>query len=203
MSRRVIGFKIHSSCRHDEKLYEMIHRPDWEVEVQRPILVNFLGCQDPPRRMKALDSMRPFFQGQAGNSPPESPAKSLSWHEYSDAAPSALSPVDFMNVLTRSDFTLCPPGYSLVTHRPMEALLRGSIPVINTNELYLYDIGLVDGVNCIAVHDDRWGAAVERLRDVNHDKLQEMRRTIRHMLEKHLLYDVSSRQMRKRLGFVE
>ena len=108
-----------------------------------------------------------------------------------------------MDVLTRSDFTLCPPGYSLVTHRPMEALLRGSIPVFNVNELDLYDIGLVDGVNCITVRDNRWDTAVGQLMDLNHDKLQKMRINIRDMLEKHLLYDVSSMQMRKRLGIAE
>jgi hypothetical protein len=203
MSRRVIGFDVHSSFLHDEELYEMIHRRDWEVEAQRPILVNFLGSQDPSRRMKALDSVRPFFQGLDGDSPHELPTRSVCWKEFSDAAPSALPPGDFMDVLTRSDFTLCPPGYSLVTHRPMEALLRGSIPVINVDELDLYDIGLVDGVNCIAVDDNHWDAAVEHLRDFNQDKLQEMRRTIRDMREKHLLYDVSSRQMRKRLCIAE
>ena len=65
------------------------------------------------------------------------------WHEYSDASPIGLDPAEFVRRLTDSDFTLCPRGYSRVTHRPVEALLRGSVPVIAADEIDLYGIDKV------------------------------------------------------------
>jgi len=62
MSRSVIGLDDHSSFLHNDKFYVMIHTPDRKVDTQRSILINFRGSQNPARRMKALDLVRPFFQ---------------------------------------------------------------------------------------------------------------------------------------------
>jgi hypothetical protein len=127
-------------------------------------------------------------------------SKTMYWHEYSDAEPAALGLREFVDILSRSDFTLCPPGYSLITHRPIEALLRGSIPILHGDELDIYDIGLKDGVNCIAVAQGRWREAIGRCRGMDENTRITLRRNVRTLADKRLLYESSSRSMRLRLG---
>jgi hypothetical protein len=196
--RTVIGFDIHSQFLLDEASFSSIHALDWSPETSRPILVNFLGSQDPLIRKHILDSVRSFFTSRelgGGSSP-----KTMFWHEYSDASSGGVGPSDFLRVLSHSDFTLCPPGYSLITHRPMEALLRGSIPVLHENELDLYDIGLIDGVNCIAVPRDQWATTMYKLRDYGEDEVIRMRFEILAMHKDRISYPASSKRMRNNLG---
>jgi hypothetical protein len=201
--RSVVGFDVHSQFLHDPDNYAAIHARDWDPARIRPIRANFLGSQDPDVRKRILDAVRPLFIDGDAEPTSASLSKRMYWHEYSDASPAALSPSRFLGVLVDSDFTLCPTGYSLVTHRPMEALLRGSIPVISERELDLYDIGLRDGVNCIAVADSRWREAVRRLAAIGEDELFRMRHAAREMCETLLDYPVSAARMRQRLGIAD
>jgi hypothetical protein len=102
--------------------------------------------------------------------------------------------------LTESDFTLAPPGYSLVTHRPVEALLRGSIPVLNADELDLYDLGLRDGVHCIAVPTGGWPDAMRRMLAMDEAEIQFMRGAIRSLVEEKVTYAALARDIARRLG---
>jgi hypothetical protein len=126
--------------------------------------------------------------------------KTWYWHEYSDSSPGGLSRQEFLNILSHSDFTLCPLGYSLITHRPLEALLRGSIPVLNSNELDLYAIDLEDGINCIAVPQGSWRTTITKIMTINEKTITNMRKTIYSMSKSFLNYSTSSKNMRKRLG---
>jgi len=198
--RRVIGFDVHSKFLSDRAAFQQIHTFNWNVETQRPILANFLGSRDPERRASVVDSVQPYFSQPCREKSNFQTEKTMFWHMYSDASPTVLGMVEYLDVLTLSDFTLCPPGYSLVTHRPLEAMLRGSIPVLHTNELDLYDIGLHDGVNCIGVAPEQWPAAIERLNQLDESTVIAMRRNILSMLEDHLNYPASSMRMRIRLG---
>jgi hypothetical protein len=119
---------------------------------------------------------------------------------YSDDKPAALPPTEFVRILTDSDFTLAPLGYSLVTHRPIEALLRGSIPVLHACELDLYDLGLADGVNCIAVRRDAWPAAIERIMAMSDAEVLRMRENARDMLDRQLDYGPLASGICKRLA---
>lgn len=199
--RHVAGFDIHSLFMDDETAFAHIQDLDWQPESPRPILANFMGSQDPAIRKRALDSIRP-----ANPMPAEALAgadgapKDILWHEYSDAEPAALGLKEFVDALTASDFTLCPPGYSLITHRPIEAMLRGSIPVLHANELDLYDIDLVDGVNCIAVPPGQWPAALERCRNMAPEAIVSMRRAIRALVEASLSYARSAPRIRRNFG---
>jgi len=199
-SRRVVGFDAHSKFLQDERLFQEIHALDWDTELPRPILANFLGSRDPAVRERILDSVQPFFTQLAPSAHARKPPKTMYWNAYSDARPAALSPGEFLGVLTQSDFTLSPPGYSLVTHRPVEALLRGSIPVLNADELDLYDLELKDGANCIAVAPGRWPAAMDRITRMDEAEIIGMRRTIRAMLAERVAYPALSRDMCHRLG---
>lgn len=200
LRRRVIGFDVHSKFLHDPDAYQQIHSIDWNTDEQRPLLANFLGCRDPQRRASIVDSVRQLFFNDDGKTPSVVSGKKMFWHEYSDAQPSALGLTEYLDILSQSDFTLCPPGYSLVTHRPLEAMLRGSIPVINSNELDLYDIGLEDGVNCIIADPGQWPSTIERLFQMGESEIVAMRQNIFSMIPDQLDYQTSSRQMRIRLG---
>ena len=199
-SRRAVGFDAHSQFIHDEELYRAMHARDWNPNIRRPILANFLGSQDPEIRKRVLDSVRPLFQSAGGSSPSLASGKSMRWHEYSDAAPIGLGPWEFVKVLSDSDFTLCPRGYSLVTHRPIEAMLRGSIPVLSVDELDLYGIELKDGENCIGVQGGRWRETVETLARAGEPEITRMRTNIHAMFDEFLNYPAMAKRIRARVG---
>jgi hypothetical protein len=194
-SRRVVGFDAHSKFLQDESLFNAIHARDWQSDTPRPLRANFLGSRDPAVRSRILDSVESYFMPSDAGA-----GQRMAWHAYSDAQPAALSPEAFLQVLSESDFTLSPPGYSRVTHRPVEALLRGSIPVLNADELDLYDLGLADGVNCIAVPPGGWPAAMDRIVRMSATRITGMRRNIQAMLDKQVAYPALSRDMSRRLG---
>jgi hypothetical protein len=197
--RHVAGFDVHSQFLHEEDLFRLIHANDWTLDAQRPILVNFIGCRDPDSRGHVLDRVCSYFPSANAGAGLATP-KPMYWHEYPDSAPVGLDPREFVAVLTRSDFTLCPRGYSLVTHRPIEALLRGSIPIVAANELDLYAVELEDGVNCIAVADDNWSGAIERIAGIGPTEVVGMRTNIHAMFDRHLAYDVLAAKMRASFG---
>jgi hypothetical protein len=200
-SRRVVGFDAHSKFLQDARLFDAIHASDWQSNTPRPLRANFLGSRDPAVRSRILDSVESYFVPSGPSSSPDAGSgQRMAWHAYSDAQPAALSPEDFLRVLSESDFTLSPPGYSLVTHRPVEALLRGSIPVLNADELDLYDLGLADGVNCIAVPPGGWPAAMDRVVRMSAAQITDMRRNIAAMLDTQVAYPALARNMSRRLG---
>ena len=201
--RYVTGCDVHSKFLHDPDAYRRIHSIDWDPGGKRPILANFLGCRDPKRREYIVEDVRPQFFDSDGQTPREVAGKTMYWHEYSDARPSALGLTEYLDILSQSDFTLCPPGYSLITHRPLEAMLRGSIPVLNSNELDLYDIDLEDGLNCIVADPENWPSAIDRLIHMDENRIISMRENIYSMIPENLDYSSSSRQMRIRLGVRE
>jgi hypothetical protein len=198
--RSNLGFDVHSQFLHDEELCRAVHVRDWAPDMQRPILANFLGCRDPAVRERVLAAVRPYFRTANGSSPSTPTGKVMYWHEYPDTAPIGIEPQEFLKVLTRSDFTLCPRGYSLVTHRPMEALLRGSIPVLSTDELDLYGIRLVDGENCVGVPVGRWPETLRRLACIEQREIIRMRGIIHAMFDEQLRYEAVAKAMRLRLG---
>lgn len=201
--RRVIGFDVHSQFLHNDDLFEAMHARDWDPDERRPILVNFLGSQDPESRKRILDSLRPLFRSPDEGAPFVTTGKTLFWHEYSDASPIGLPPSEFVRRLTDSDFTLCPRGYSLVTHRPMEAMLRGSIPVLAASELDLYGIELIDGENCIGVPEGGWPETIARLASKSEAEIVRMRRRIAAMFAASLSYDAVAKRMRIGLGICD
>jgi hypothetical protein len=201
--RSTVGFDVHSQFLHDPGLYAAMHARDWDPDAPRGILANFLGSQDPGARKAVLDSVRSLFQPGGMATLPADGARRMFWHEYTDAAPVGLPPREFVRLLTDSDFTLCPRGYSLVTHRPIEALLRGSVPVLAAGELDLYGIELVHGENCIAVPDDRWRQTIRGLAAMHASEVVRMRRNAAAMFEIALAYEALARRLRARVGVTD
>jgi hypothetical protein len=200
--RDVVGFDVHSQFLHDPALYAAMHARDWHPQLQRKYRINFLGSQDPAPRKQVLDAVRSFFPTAAGaDTRPGGPG--MFWHEYTDADPVGVAPREFVRLLTESDFTLCPRGYSLVTHRPVEALLRGSIPILAEEEVDLYGIDLVDGENCVAVPAGRWAETITRLKEADEGDILRMRSNAFSMFERCLAYDALARRLRQRIGVAD
>lgn len=199
-SRRALGFDVHSQFLHDEELFRVMHARDWDPHSRRPFHANFLGSRDPEVRKRILDTVRSSLPPGNGRPPPTPTGKSSYWHEYTDAAAIGLEPKEFVRILSESDFTLCPRGYSLVTHRPIEALLRGSIPVLSTAELDLYGIELADRENCIGVPDGRWLDAIRQLARTDEADLVRMRGRIHAMFDGLLDYRAVAKRLRTNLG---
>lgn len=197
--RDVVGFDVHSQFLSQAAEREAMHAVDWTPDAVRPWLVNFLGSRDPQERLRVLDEIRHRFVSPQGEPVSPRPGKRMFWCEYSDAAPGGLPPARFVETLTQSDFTLCPRGYSRVTHRPLEALLRGSVPVLCADELGLYGIDLVDGKTCIAVGDGGWAAALDRIAALADDEIVAMRRHVLAMRAS-LDYTNVARGICRRLG---
>ncbi len=201
--RDIVGFDAHSQFLHDPTLYGAMHARDWDPDAPRQYRLNFLGSQDPAARKQILDAVRPLFLSRGGGEGGGAHGPPMFWHEYSDADPVGVPPLQFVRLLTDSDFTLCPRGYSLVTHRPVEALLRGSIPVLAREEIDLYGIDLVDGENCIGVPAGRWAETVRRLTEAAPAEILRMRRNAFAMFEPYLDYPALARRLRARLGVAD
>lgn len=201
--RDVVGFDVHSQFLHDPVLFAAMHARDWDPQRRRQYRVNFLGSQDPASRKQVLDAVRPKFQSTAHGNAVLADGPSMFWHEYSDADPTGVPPREFVRLLTDSDFTLCPRGYSLVTHRPVEALLRGSIPVLEKEELALYGIDLIDGENCIGVPAGRWAETVGLLTAFAERDIVRMRNNAFAMFDRYLAYDALAQRLRTRVGVLD
>jgi hypothetical protein len=70
---------------------------------------------------------------------------------------------EYIKELEMAWFCLCLPGFTGTTNRLLESILRGSIPVLQVNQLPYYDLPLVDAVNCIVVKGGTWGEAINRI----------------------------------------
>lgn len=196
-SRVNVGFDVHSKFLHDDALYRQIHSKDWDVSTPRALRLNFVGSRDPVRRGEAVDKVARFLATSDGAA---DQSGRVMWKAYSDDKPEALPESEFVEILTRSDFTLAPPGYSLVTHRPIEAMLRGSIPILNEREAPIYEIGLRDGENCLLVRNNDWAKAVGRALGAPQAEIERMRKNILEVRNARLDYPILSAAICRRLG---
>ena len=202
----VIGFDTHSIFLHDKDCNDYMFDSSWRPETNRTISISFAGSQDPARRSKILGSIRHIFDEANDTSSPRraraKTRKKLYWHEYTDAHGGNLMPKEFVDMLTNSDFTLCPPGHYLLTHRPVEALVQGCLPILNEDELAIYGMPLKDGINCIAVKDNDWQGSVRRAMNINEEEVKNMRQEVKAMENTYLTDDAISRRIRESIGFV-
>lgn len=95
----------------------------------------------------------------------------------------------YPTALRNSDFSLCLNGYTW-TSRVAEAVVCGSVPILDTKFLKHYGLPLEDGVNCLIVKGDHprhtWREAVERAMSIPEEKLAEMRGNLRELRSKWL-----------------
>jgi hypothetical protein len=155
-----------------------------DVERTRTHSIGFIGNKHPQERSAALAESRVAIDQVC--------TKSF-WIEYGDDEHHlALTPEQFLSVMEDMDFCLCPVGWVAWTHRVIEALCRGAVPIVPYP--HLYGLGLRDSVNCISVKDDDWSGSVTRAISLPAYKVKEMRRNVLKLRDNMLTPSVASRR---------
>jgi hypothetical protein len=95
-------------------------------------------------------------------------------------------------ILRNIDFCFCPPGYEQKSHRVIECLLQGAIPIVHCPQDY--DIDLQDGVNSIIVRHGDWQTAVARAMDCDLADIVRMRHGISKLVAAHLTHRAAAQR---------
>jgi len=149
-----------------------------DVDAPRRWRIGFLGNRQPPERTARLVECRKALVG----------VDRVQWHEYGDGASNGrrgIAPMEYITALSEMDFCISPPGWSWYTHRTIEALVRGSIPIIEDPEVY--GLALRDNETCIIARSDNWGATVQRALKMSEADIRRMRRSVIALRERQLL----------------
>lgn len=134
-----------------------------EISAQRPYTFGFMGNKGPQQRSDILT----LCKSAVGDA-------SCLWLEYGDDEHHlALEPDQFMSKLTEMDFCICAPGWLLWTHRVIESICRGAVPILQ--DLHLYGLELRDSVNCIEVKNNDWPSAIQRANRMPFERICAMR----------------------------
>lgn len=202
----MIGGGPHPHILFDEDALKQLFTP-WDVAGERKYRLNYMGSSHPRSRGDILEGIRAHLEGsgryefvqedQSGGTGEKEP---VLWYLDSADSTRPRPAGEYIDRLTQCDFTLCVAGYTNWTNRPVEALSRGSVPVIDEMESRVYDLDLVDGKNCILVKDKDWLGAAERALAVSREDLVRMRTDVAGMRESHLLPEVAAARLRKKMG---
>jgi len=142
---------VHPQFIANTELRDLLQRP-FDQHAKRKYKVCFLGSLTPPERATRLRQIESVVTSLG--------AKSY-WHVYGETGVRGIDPASYLEVLTDSEFTISPPGWGGgYTHRTYEAVLRGSIPIIEDPERY--DIPFKDGINCLIANPTQWDEATSR-----------------------------------------
>lgn len=171
---------LHPQLFTDERLRWIF--AEFELAGNRRFPIGFIGNRNPPERQGALAECQRAID--------QMDARTL-WVEYGDNDHhNALSPEKYVKALSEMEFCICPAGWGRNwTHRVIESLCRGSIPILP--DCHLYGLGLRDSVNCIVVKDDDWYGSVMRALQLPFPKVQEIRSNVLH-LRNHLLFPLAA-----------
>jgi len=149
----------------------------------RTFRLGFLGNKQPPRRAVQLAQCRQAIDEAGitvvGPKLESSDSKNQAvWVEYGEGStgPSGLDPSKYLRVLTEMDFCISPPGWGWYTHRTVEAIVRGSIPILAGPNVH--NLGLRDGENCIVVDNNDWLGATRRALAIPQAEVMQLRRSV-------------------------
>jgi hypothetical protein len=200
--RVMMGYDVHSNFLDDDTLNRQMFAFMWNPEAIRKYKFNFIGNRNPQHRTEIITTIKKHWRDReqlSGSNPLESV-----WIEYGDepGEQRGVDAVEYMHLLSESDFTLSPPGYIRLTHRTIEALVQGSIPVLHEDELALYDIDLRDCVNCIAVKQQNWVAAIEALMTMPQEEVSQMRQNIFAMRDRYLTDEAFIHRLQSKMGLL-
>lgn len=173
---------LHPQLFSDESLNRVFS--DFSVNEARPYAIGFMGNKNPTERSAILAECRRAIEGANARS---------FWIEYGDSEHhNALTPEQFVSTLGQMDFCLCPTGWSRWTHRVVESLCRGAIPILQ--DAHLYGLSLQDSVNCIVVKDDDWYGSVKAALSLPIEDLHRLRRNVMELREKMLTPSVAAQR---------
>ena len=143
---------------------------------ERQFLFNFLGSYSGPR-IPIVDRLEPLLrlsQGGAQFVTLDGRQAEVMWHADRPSSTRDRPLNGYLDTLTQSFFTLCLPGYTIITHRVLEAIHCGSIPVLSEEMADATLLPLEHGRNCWLVKADAWESTVAALPALNRDRVLEM-----------------------------
>jgi hypothetical protein len=208
------GYFVNPHFVHDPVLREAMFADDWAVERRRRFRLLFSGNPEPQSRRGIVTEVENFLLAsptarliknfgdveEATDDPHDvlwmvrADPHDTQWATRDDVVP----PKEWPGVLSDADFSLCPPGYERKTHRVVESLVRGAIPILDCPEEY--DLGLNDGENCLVVRNGKWVDQVERALKMNQNDVLTMRQSIEKLHSKYLTPESAGKHWLRKCG---
>lgn len=158
---------IHPQLLTEETLHQVF--ADFTMEGKRPYSIGFIGNKNPPERGQILRECRQVID--------KNNTRSM-WIEYGDDEHhTALAPHQYIEALGQMDFCICPAGWGgNWTHRVIESLCRGAIPILPDH--HLYGLDLRDSFTCLTVRGGDWHGVISNALHLPIESVREMRRNI-------------------------
>jgi hypothetical protein len=203
------GYFVHPNFYREQHLFQEMFEGDCAEKELRPVRLVFSGNPEPASRRQLIDDVfqvvqafpkvvvlkhhEELFSRQFANDERlalwmvRADSSDPRWHLRQDVVP----PAKWPGVLRQCDFVFCPPGYEKKTHRVIESLLQGVIPILDCPEEY--DIALADGKNCLKVAPGRWKDAVERALKMKPEEVIRMRAAVMETRDTYLLPEAAGR----------
>ncbi len=213
------GYFVHPIFFREQPLFREMFEGNCEPLNPRPIRLVFSGNPEPPTRRRLIDGVFQFVQAFPGITVLRH-HEELAERQQTHAGPVALwmvrgdssdpkwylrqdvvPPAKWPGALRQCDFVFCPPGYEKKTHRVIESLLQGVIPILDCPEEY--EVGLVDGKNCLQVSAGRWKDAVERALRMKSEEVIKMRAAVMEIRNACLLPEAAGRRWLAKLEVPE
>lgn len=188
---------------------KLMFAPTYNSKKERNFKFSFMGNRNPPERVPILKQIKEKLIRDTNiinreqyllNQHISNNKNNVLWIEYGDRDKvRGLSSPDYINALNQTDFCICPLGWGgNWTHRVIESLVRGAIPILEDGERY--NIGLTDMKNCIVVKNNNWLEAIEKAEQINLEQLSSIKSNIAEIREKYLLPEAASKKLRESMG---
>jgi hypothetical protein len=213
------GYFAHPIFFREQPLFREMFEGDCAWQNSRAVRLVFSGNPEPASRRQLIDDVFRSVQGFPGvtllrhyqemaerqqtNGGPlalwmvRGDSSDPKWYSRQDVVP----PAKWPGVLRQCDFVFCPPGYEKKTHRVIESLLQGVIPILDCPEEY--EIGLVDGENCLKVSAGRWKETVEHALGMTSGQVIKMRAAVMEIRNAYLLPEAAGRNWLAKLEVPE
>jgi hypothetical protein len=152
-------------------------------QMERGFLFNFLGTYFGPRvpMIDRLESRLHISNGGEQSVSLDGKIVRILWHADRPGSTRDSPLNEYLDTLCHSFFTLCLPGHTAITHRALEAIHCGSIPVLCRESLPSYVLPLEHGRNCWLVRDNNWESAIEDLISLDREKVFEMQSAVKNL----------------------
>jgi hypothetical protein len=214
------GYFVHPKFLHEPELYAEMFDAGWSAESQRPVRLIFSGNPVPEARRQLIAELKSCLikrsrvhlidhyeklQMMTTQSPNENEAALVLWMVRADPQDpqwslrrDVIPPAQWPSMLRMCDFAFCPPGDERKTHRVVEALLQGVIPILDCPEEY--DLGLRDGINCLVVRNRKWAKVLHRALDMRTEEIIRLRKAVQELALAELHPVGTARRWLQRLG---
>ena len=213
------GYFAHPIFFREQPLFREMFEGDCAWQNSRAVRLVFSGNPEPASRRQLIDEVFRAVQAFPGigilrhyeglmdrrhvNGGPvalwmvRGDSSDPKWYMRQDVVP----PAKWPGVLRQCDFVFCPPGYEKKTHRVIESLLQGVIPILDCPEEY--EIGLADGKNCLKVFAGSWKDAVKRALGMKSEDVIKMRAAVKEIRNAYLLPAAAGRRWLAKLEVPE